>query len=86
MLIGINDKYQIKQIRTITDTTLTQITVDEEVFKNFSDIKILHYCYKPTQGGYSVYPQIDPKLIDQMEQDAFLLDLDFRTTLLELGV
>lgn len=72
MLIGINNLYQIKQIREITDTSLTQIELDETnelyPFKNWSDTRILCYCYKQTEQGISIYPYIDTNIIEKLEQ------------------
>lgn len=73
MLIGINDQYQIKQIRDITDTSLIKIEIDEMSvdypFKNWSDTKILCYCYKQTENGISIYPYIPTNIIEKIEQD-----------------
>lgn len=71
MIIGINDQHQIKQIREVTDETLTQIALDEEAesypFKGFSDIRVLCYCYKKDEHGFSVYPYIDTNVIEKLE-------------------
>lgn len=72
MKIGINEYYQIKQIREITDTTLIIIDVDEDSFSypfyGWSDNRILSYCYKKTKGGLSIYPYIDTNIIEKIEQ------------------
>lgn len=67
MIIGINDSAEIKQIRQITDNTLTQIDLLDEVVKGWSDIRILNYCYKDDESGYSLYPAIDLVQIDVLE-------------------
>lgn len=60
MKIYINSNYEIKAINECEDVTLQEIKVDrEEVFGDKSDFMILNYCYKPTDGGYSVYPSLD---------------------------
>lgn len=73
MKIGINELYQIKQIREITDTSLTTIELDETAenypFKGWSDTKILCYCYKADENGTSIYPYIDTNLIEKIEMD-----------------
>ena len=68
MLIGINERNEIKQINVITDETLTQIEVDRElVFGNMSDFMILNYCYKPSDNGYSVYPAKDYSMLELLD-------------------
>ena len=60
MKIYINSNYEIKAINTATDEALTMYEIDRDlVFGNMSDFMILNYCYKPTDGGYSVYPAVD---------------------------
>lgn len=72
MLIGINNQYQIKQIREITDLSLTQIDLDETSefypFNNWSDVRMLCYCYKQTEQGLSIYPYVDTNIIGKLEQ------------------
>ena len=71
MRIGINSLYQIKQMREITDLSLTVIELDETAyeypFKGYSDTKILCYCYKADETGLSVYPYIDTNLIEKFD-------------------
>ena len=78
MLIGINEKYQIKQIREITDGTLTVIELDETAefypFKDWSDPRILSYCYKDDVNSVSIYPWVDTRAIDQFETYAETLN------------
>jgi len=73
MKIGINELYQIKQMREIIDTSLTVIELDELAtsypFKGWSDTKILCYCYKDTGEGLSIYPYIDTNIIEKIETD-----------------
>lgn len=73
MNIGINGNYQIKQIRDITDITLTIFELNEidelYPFKNWSDAKILCYCYKVDDCGISVYPYIDTNIIEKIDED-----------------
>ncbi|OPX46386.1 hypothetical protein CLHUN_02020 [Ruminiclostridium hungatei] len=69
MLIGINSNFEIMQINSISDSTLTQVEVDRYmVFGDFSDIRILNYCYKPTGNGYSIYPAIGIIQIELLEK------------------
>lgn len=73
MIIGINDRYQIKQVREITDNNLIIIELDETSefypFINWNDTKILCYCYKQTEQGLSIYPYIPTNIIEKIEQD-----------------
>lgn len=74
MKIGINEKYEIKQVRDITDLSLTQIELDETnptyPFNGWTDEKILCYCYKTDGGSVSIYPYIDPKVIEKIDDMA----------------
>lgn len=78
ILIGINRLYQIKQIRKITDTSLTVIELDENdefyPFKNWSDNRILSYCYKQTENSLSIYPYINTDLIDKFDRYAEIME------------
>lgn len=71
MLIGINERYQIKQVRTITDESLTVIDLDENnelyPFKDWLDVRILSYCYKMEGNSVAIYPYIDLKIIEKLE-------------------
>lgn len=71
MKIGINSAYKIKQIRDITDPTLTVIELDETTpeypFKGWSDTRILCYCYKDIGQGIEIYPYIDTNVIEKLE-------------------
>ena len=73
MQIGVNDLHQIKQVREITDTTLTVIELDEAAelypFRDWSDTKISFYCYRDDGKSTSVYPYIDINLIEKIESD-----------------
>ena len=77
MLIGINNQHQIKQIRDITNQTLTVIELDETSelypFKNWSNAKILCYCYKNDNASIAVYPYINDKKIDEFEEEVLTL-------------
>ena len=69
MFIGINKEFRIKQIADtvegIVSPSLTVIEVDRETtFGNWSDRRILAYCYKPLESGYSIYPARDLTPID----------------------
>ena len=69
MFIGIDKKYRIKQIADsaegIVSPSLTVIEIDRQaVFGNWSDRRILAYCYKPMESGYSIYPGRDLTKID----------------------
>lgn len=78
MIIGVNKEYQIKQIREITDTSLTAIDIDETSefypFKGWSDTRILSYCYKDDGNSISIYPWVDTRAIDQFETYAETLN------------
>lgn len=71
MKIGINTLHQIKQVREITDASLTILELDESSesypFKGWSDTRILCYCYKVSEDGVSVYPYIDTNIIERLE-------------------
>lgn len=86
MLIGVSEKYQIKQIREITDNTLTIIELDETSefypFKNWTDTRILSYCYKDDGNSISIYPWVDTRAIEQYENEvlnlqAQVIELEF---------
>ena len=69
MFIGIDKKYRIKQIAEnaegIASPSLTVIEIDRHaVFGNWSDRRILAYCYKPMESGYSIYPGRDLTQVD----------------------
>lgn len=86
MLIGINQNYQIKQIREITDVSLTIIELDETSifypFRLWLDIKILCYCYKESEQGISIYPYVNTDKIQEFESEvlnlqAQVIELEF---------
>lgn len=69
MFIGISKNYRIKQIAEsaegIVSPSLTVIEIDREaVFGNWTDRRILAYCYKPLETGYSIYPGRDLTQVD----------------------
>lgn len=74
MIIGINEKKQIKQVREITDETLLAINLDETSesypFKGWADEKILCYCYDDNGKSVSVYPYIDINIIEKIDDMA----------------
>lgn len=76
MFIGIDKKYRIKQIAESAEqigTHLTAIEVDRETtFGNWTDRRILAYCYKPLESGYSIYPARDltQVIIEDNKEDA----------------
>ena len=78
MNIGINSLFQIKQIRDITDESLTVIELDETSerypFKNWTDTRMLSYCYKDDGNSTSIYPWVDTMAIDQFETYADTLN------------
>ena len=68
MKIYINSNYEIKSINQSEDTSLTMYEIDrEQVFGDKSDFMILNYCYKPTDGGYSVYPSMDYNILKLLD-------------------
>lgn len=77
MLIGVNEEHQIKQVRNVTDPSLNIIEVDDGVFNNWSDVRILCYCYKSEgDSGHSIYPYVSLELIELLErQDQEVADL-----------
>ena len=90
MIIGINEKYQIKQIHNITDSTLTVIEIDENSeyypFKDWTEERIKCYCYKQDNQGICIYPYVDTRKIDEIEQQtlalqAQVIDLEFEKIL-----
>lgn len=90
MKIGINYLYQIKQIKEITDASLTQIELDETTesypFKNWSDERILCSCYKHNEHGITIYPYVNTDKIQEFENQvlnlqAQVIDLEFEKIL-----
>lgn len=86
MLIGINQNYQIKQIREITDRTLMKIEFDENdefyPFKGWNDTRILCYCYKNDGKSTSIYPYVNTEKIKEFENEvlnlqAQVIELEF---------
>ena len=86
MLIGINNLYQIKQIREISDTSLSVIELDETSeeypFKGWTDTRILSYCYKNDGNSTSIFPWVDTRAIEQYENEvlnlqAQVIELEF---------
>lgn len=68
MKIYINSNFEIKSINQSEDTSLTMYEIDrEQVFGDKSDFMILNYCYKPTDGGYSVYPSMDYNILKLLD-------------------
>ena len=68
MKIYINSNYEIKAINQSEDNSLNEIDIDRDlVFGDKSDFMILNYCYKPTDGGYSVYPSIDYNVLKLLD-------------------
>ena len=68
MKIYINDNYEIKAINQSEDTSLNEIEIDRDlIFGDKSDFMILNYCYKPTDGGYSVYPSMDYNILKLLD-------------------
>lgn len=102
MLIGINERNEIKQINVITDETLTQIEVDREmVFGDMSDFMILNYKYTPYEYGYSITPAFDYStlnLVDTLhrenlalkenaqQQDTIIMENDMRLMDVEIAI
>ena len=68
MKIYINNNYEIKAINQSKDNSFTMYEIDrEQVFGDKSDFMILNYCYKPTDGGYSVYPSMDYNILKLLD-------------------
>lgn len=57
MIIGINEKNEIKQIHMITDEDLKIIDIDRElIFGDMSDYMILNYKYEELEDGCIISP------------------------------
>ena len=68
MKIYTNENYEIKAINQSEDKSLTEIEMDRaEIFGDKSDFMILNYCYKPSDGGYSVYPAMDYSILKLLD-------------------
>ena len=68
MKIYINDNYEIKSINQSEDTSLIEIEIDRDlIFGDKSDFMILNYCYKPMDGGCSVYPSMDYNILKLLD-------------------
>ena len=68
MKIYINSNYEIKAINQSEDNSLTMYEIDRDlIFGDKSDFMILNYCYKPSDGGYSVYPAIDYSILKLLD-------------------
>lgn len=84
MKIYTNFRHEIKAINFTTDTELTEHEVNrEEVFGNYSDFRILNYCYKVTEFGYSVYPATNLDYIDRFDFEDKINNLEARNKELE---
>lgn len=96
MKIYTNFRHEIKAINYSDDENLTEIEVDREsVFGNYSDFRILNYCY----NYGAIYPAIDIREIDRFDfeykisdleaaikcQDQLALDQELRIAMLELN-
>lgn len=95
MLIGVNERHQIKQIRTITDESLTVMELNEDdelyLFKNWSDAKILSYCYKVEGNVVAIYPYINTDIIEKLEtqeqkQNEITAGLAYELVMKELAI
>ncbi len=92
LLIGINDRFEIKQIRDISDSSLRVIEVEDYIFGNMSDFLILNFCYEPTDTGFSLYPGHDYETLIKVDNDEILslqalaVELQFEKRLLQGGM
>ena len=91
MFIGINKDFRIKQIADtaegIVSPSLTVIEVDRETtFGNWTDRRILAYCYKSLESGYSIYPGRDltQVIIEDNREKAENDVLELSATVVEL--
>ena len=75
MIIGVDANNNIKQLRTVTDPTLIIYDTDT-MFNDWSDIRILNYCYVVRDGVVSIYPAIDLTQIDILELKQQIVDLN----------
>lgn len=92
MLIGINEKCEIKQMINISDDSLAKIDVDSSIFGNMSDFLILNFCYEPTDTGFSIYPSIDYDALIKIDSNEILslqaqvVELEFEKRLAQGGI
>jgi len=86
MIIGINERNEIKQLNNVTDTSLIKIPLVETEegypFVGWSDTRILCSCYKKDEGGVTVYPYVNTDKIDEIETEilnlqAQVIELEF---------
>lgn len=57
MRIGINERYEIKQVDEITDASLSILEVPDDTFPSDWDLEtLLKYCYKVEGDTVSIYP------------------------------
>lgn len=70
MVIFINNKREIKDVGTTTDTSLTPITVDDDLFYNWTVAKICCYAVYLTSDNQvcGFYPYVDSRLIEHIDQ------------------
>lgn len=70
MIVYVNDRYEIKDVNTTTDTTLIPIEIPEgHPFANWSVAKICCFKLSLEDGQYRGFaPYVDTKIIEHIER------------------
>jgi len=72
MIVFINEKNEIKDVGSTTDTTLKQVVVPEYVFNGCSIAKILCFKIILIDGEYAGYePGVDVRIIEHIDRLGF---------------
>ena len=69
MKVYVNEKNEIHEVNTCSDSTLTELIITDGTFDNWSDAKIC--CYKVTVNNGHVTmmtPYVDSRLIEHIDQ------------------
>ena len=69
MKVYVNEKYEIHEVNTCSDPTLTELVITDGTFDNWSAAKIC--CYKVTVDDGHVTmmtPYVDSRLIEHIDQ------------------
>jgi hypothetical protein len=76
--IGIDINNKIKQLDVITDSNLTVLEFDETaidyIFKDWSDFRILCYCYE--QKTEHLYPWVSTDVFLEIEKNLIKKEVD----------
>jgi len=69
MKVYVNDRYEICDVESTTDSTLTEYEVPDDDFKGWSIAKICCYKIYVSLGKYCGFsPYVDSRLIQHIEQ------------------